>query len=311
MSFDNLDALFLSHEVSAKPINSNEFRVFFFGDSSVWGFLLPKEETVTSVINSQNLTTTDGRRVRAFNLGYPTISLTKDLLLLEKSLDYEPDLIVWFVTLEAFPNEKQIFTPLVQENPSYVRELIKAFQLSLDPQSDGFTSNSWIDRTIFGQRRELADLLRLQLYGVPWAATGVDQDIPETYSPLQVNYEEDDTYYDFFPPTLEPNGLSWDVLSAGIQIAGDVPVLIVNEPIYISTGENSDLRYNFFYPRWAYDDYRANLQAFTDENGWNYLDLWDTIAPGDFTNTAIHVNEHGSDAIADLVAPIILAIADR
>ena len=39
------------------------------------------------------------------------------------------------------------------------------------------------DRTLIGARRPLADLLRLQLYGVLWAATGIDQDIPAKLHP--------------------------------------------------------------------------------------------------------------------------------
>ncbi len=42
-------------------------------------------------------------------------------------------------------------------------------------------------------------------------------------------------------------------------MAGDVPVLIINEPMFISDGQNSDLRYNSFYPRWAYDQFHRLL----------------------------------------------------
>ena len=31
------------------------------------------------------------------------------------------------------------------------------------------------------------------------------------------------------------------------------------EPMLISAGKNSDIRYNFFYPRWAYDEYRRQM----------------------------------------------------
>ena len=42
----------------------------------------------------------DGRLLRAYNLGYPVMSLTKDLLLLELAHSYTPNLVVWCVTLE-------------------------------------------------------------------------------------------------------------------------------------------------------------------------------------------------------------------
>ncbi len=55
--------------------------------------------------------------MRAYNLGYPVMSLTKDLLILDYAQRYQPDLIIWAVTLESFPYDKQLFPPLLQNNP--------------------------------------------------------------------------------------------------------------------------------------------------------------------------------------------------
>lgn len=298
LSTNNLDALFAAHEVSAKP-DDEEFRVFFFGDSSVWGFLLPKEETLTAHINQANLHTSDGRTVRAYNLGYPTISLTKDLLLISEAMQYEPDLIVWSTTLEAFPAEKQIFTPMVAENPEEVSALSQQYDLRLP--TENLSTPTLFDQSIIGSRREVADLLRLQLYGVLWSATGIDQDIPDSYTPLQTDYEKDHSYYDFSAPSLDRSQLALEVLQAGIALASDVPVLVVNEPVYISSGENSDIRYNFFYPVWAYDDYRSIMQEMANTENWYYIDLWDKIPPEAFTNTAIHIDAAGSQQLAELI----------
>lgn len=310
VSTNNLDTLFASHEVSAR-FPEDEYRVFIFGDSSVWGFLLEKEETLAARINAANLQTPDGRPVRAYNLGYPTISLTKDLLLMEQAMQYQPDLIVWAVTLEAFPVEKQIFTPLVEQNGDLVQPLVETYDLEVNLTGEDSPTGAFFDRTIIGQRRPLADLLRLQLYGVMWAATGIDQDIPESYTPLQFNYEADESYYDFSPPHLDRERLALDVFQAGMQAAGNVPVLIINEPIYISQGENSDLRYNFYYPVWAYDDYRAILQNMPLPENRVLLDLWDQIPPERFTNTAIHLDPEGSQLMADLVIEKLLEIIDK
>ena len=310
VSTNNLDALFGSHEVSAH-FPEDEYRVFFFGDSSVWGFLLEKEDTLTARINSANLSTPEGRPIRAYNLGYPTISLTKDLLLMEQAMQYQPDLIVWAVTLEAFPDEKQVFTPLTTQNSNLVKPLVERYDLEINLSEENLPAETFFGQTILGQRRPLADLLRLQLYGVMWAATGIDQDIPESYTPLQTDYEEDESYYDFSPPQLDRERLALDVLLAGMEIAGEIPVLIVNEPIYISQGENSDLRYNFYYPIWAYDDYRATLQDLPLPENGHYLDLWDQVSPERFTNTAIHLDAEGSQQMADLVIEKIQEIIGK
>ena len=310
LSLNNLDAMFASHEVSGGSKPEGEYRVLVFGDSSVWGFFLTNEETYTANLNKAQLVTQDGRHVRAYNLGFPTISLTKDLMLIDYAMQYQPDMVLWLVTLESFPHSKQIFTPLVQHNHDRVENLINTYNLNLDPNDEGFIRSSFWERTIIGQRRPLADLLRLQLYGVMWAATGIDQDIPDIYTPRQEDYETDDSFYEFKPPMLNINGLAFDVLSAGVSRAKDVPFLIINEPIFISQGQNSDIRYNFFYPRWAYDSYRQLMAERSELNGWNYLDMWDLFPGTEFTNTAIHLTPEASAQLASEIGKAILNLAN-
>jgi hypothetical protein len=86
--------------------------VLLIGDSSTWGFLLPPGQTLAAHLNAAGLRHPDGRKVRVYNLGYPVMSLAKDLLILSRAANrYEPDLIVWPLTLESFPYDKQLFPP--------------------------------------------------------------------------------------------------------------------------------------------------------------------------------------------------------
>jgi hypothetical protein len=103
--------------------------------------------------------------VVAYNLGYPIMALSKDVLILEEALNYQPDLIVWPVTLESFPRLKQLFPSIVQNNAPRVRSLIDRYQLDLDPNDPRFVDPDFLGRTIVGQRRNLADWLRLQALG--------------------------------------------------------------------------------------------------------------------------------------------------
>jgi hypothetical protein len=305
LSLFQLDAMFASHEV-ARLKAPDEYRVLLVGDSSVWGFLLENKDTLASQLNAARLETPDGRRVQAYNLGYPILSLTKDLLLLSRVERYQPDLIVWLVTLESFPADKQLFPPLVQHNPEPVRALIARHGLRLDPNDPSFVDPSPWQRTLVGRRRALADLLRLQLYGFLWAATGIDQEIPETYTPRQEDLPPDLAFHDLRPPHLAAGDLAFDVLAAGFAEAGATPCLLVNEPMFVSQGENSDLRYNFFYPRWAYDDYRQLLAAEAAARGWAYLDLWQAVANTEYTDSAIHLTPAGSARLAEQVGMAVL-----
>jgi hypothetical protein len=305
LSLFNLEAMFASHEV-ARPKPPDEYRVLLVGDSSVWGFLLAPEDTLAAQINLLGLAAPDGRPVRAYNLGYPILSLTKDLLLLARLQPYQPDLIVWLVTLESFPPDKQLFPPLVQHNPAPVRALIAEHGLSLDPNALEFVDLAPWDRTLVGRRRALADLLRLQLFGPLWAATGIDQDLPATFTPRSEDLAPDLNFHGLQPPRLDAAELALDVLRAGFTEADATPMLLVNEPMFVSSGANSDLRYNFFYPRWAYDDYRQLLAAEAAAEGWAYADLWDAVDNDQYTDSPIHLTPRGSAQFAARLGAVIV-----
>jgi hypothetical protein len=305
----NVDAMFASHELNAGPKPAGEFRVLLIGDSSTWGWLLKPADTLAAQINHAALRTQDGRQVRAYNLGYPIMSLAKDLLIIDQAMSYQPDLVIWLVTLESFPADKQLFHPLLQHNPAAERSLIARYGLKLDPNDPQFvTPNLW-DRTLVGSRRDLADLLRLQLYGVLWAATGVDQDYPAQYEPAAIDLEADNTFHGLQPPTLQTSDLAFDELQAGVQRIGKTPLLIVNEPILISNGKNSDVRYDFFYPRWAYDQYRTLMADQAQAGGWNYVDLWDLLPMQEFTNSAVHYTPTGAQTLAAQLLPRITQLS--
>jgi len=108
------------------------------------------------------------------------------------------------------------------------------------------------------------------------------------------------------PPTLDESKLAFGVLEAGMRIAEGTPVILINEPMLISNGENSDLRYNFLYPRWAYDQWREIMMASAQAGGWNYLDLWNIIPAEEFTNSAIHLTPAGESILAGQVEQTIL-----
>lgn len=309
LSLNNLPAMLGSHAIS-RPKAADEFRVLLLGDSAVWGWLLDNEETLAGQINAAGLRTADGRRVVAYNLGYPILSLSKDLLLLDAAMPYEPDLIVWLITLDSLYRPKQLASPLLQNNPAHLRQLITNYQLPINLSDTRLIEPGFFGRTLVGQRRALADLLRLQLYGFAWAATGVDQVFPAEFTPRQSDFEADVSWQEFDQPTtLTEQALALDVLAAGIQIAGDTPLLIVNEPIFVSDGRHSHLRYNAFYPRWAYDSYRQWLAEQTAAHDWPYLDLWDVVPPTEFTDTPVHLTAAGVKQLAERVGAAIIPLA--
>ena len=299
LSLYNLEAMFASHEVS-RPKAADEFRVVVLGDSSIWGTLLRSEETLAGRLNARGMTVC-GRNARFYNLGYPTFSLAKDVLILDRVLEEKPDLVIWSTTLEAFPVDKLTASPLAQNNRARLQPLLGEAS-STDDQPVSFLAN-----TLFGRRRELADWARLQLYGIPWAATGIDQDYPSRYPAADNDLEADTSFHGLKPGDDLHAALAWNVLEKGLHLAeqAGVPLILVNEPVMISNGENSDIRYNFYYPRWAYDAYREELNRRADAGGWIFVDAWDVIDRQEFTNSAIHFSPAGVGTLAEVVSDVV------
>ncbi|MEP7289828.1 MAG: hypothetical protein ABI947_29105 [Chloroflexota bacterium] len=308
----NLDAMFASHEIAGTPKAADEYRVLVIGDSSVWGVLLDTDQTLSAYLTAAQQHLTNGKRIRAYNIGYPIQSLTKDVMLLQYAMSYQPDLIVWMVTLESFAPPQQLASLLVGENPDVVRNLMNTYQIkSIGLTDPKFHTESFVDHTIIGQRRPLADLLRLQLYGPAWGITQIDQRYPRFYEPRRENFDTDVTWQGLQPQPLTTTILTFDVFEAGLKIAGQTPIIVINEPIFISHGVNSDLRYDFFYPRWAYDAYRPLLTDWTRAHNLTYVDLWDIVLSDQFTDSAVHLTPAGSKQLAARVLDTIVQTANK
>lgn len=309
LGLNSLEAMFSSHKVS-QPKQQDEYRVIVVGDSSVWGILLNNNDTLTGNLNKAKIKIGDKTLV-PYNIGHPVMSITKDLMLLEYALQYQPDLIVWPVTLEAMPYPKQLEAPLAQNNPEHIRSLINRFGLKLDAHDSRFVDLDFWGRTIVGQRRALADWWRLQLYGIDWATTDIDQ-VNGPYTPRSNDLEADVTWHGFTEDkSFQASDIALEVLKAGQKLAGQTPMIIINEPIFVANGKNSDVRYNFWYPKWAYDHYRELMSQMAQTDHWNYVDVWDSIAPEEFTDSPVHLTANGSQQLSMLVSKIITELLGK
>jgi hypothetical protein len=228
------------------------------------------------------------------------LSILKDLFFINRALDFDPDLILWFITLESLNRGEQVSTPLVANNAKELNEVIKKYGLEFEPVS----RNIW-DRFLFRQRRNYADLLRLQIYGVMWAATGIDQELPETYSPAQRDFELDDSYKNLTNSDISEDDLALSVIMSTIDKISTTDFILINEPILISKGKNSHVRYNYYYPRWAYDQFREIINSFVKTNNIKYYDFWNLVPENNFTNSAIHLDITGEQMLAQNIYKVL------
>ncbi|MBI9049109.1 MAG: hypothetical protein JEZ00_06810 [Anaerolineaceae bacterium] len=307
LTINNVDAMFASHEINANKNNESEYRVLVVGDSSVWGTLLRPEETLSAELNALELKSCDGRQIHFYNMGYPTLSWMKDLVILKEAQRYQPDMILWMVTLESAASSNQLASPILMNNSQKVDEVLSQMQLNayhLENENSNLLENDMLTK-----RRDLADLVRLQMYGVMWSASGIDQYYPDRFELARRDFSADETDFLDYDNPLHVDDLALDVLEAGRKLYADIPILIVNEPIMISSGENSELRYNHYYPRWAYDQYREMMTTAAELYDWQYFDLWNLVNEYEFTNTAIHTTPNGTQLTAEKISEVINDIA--
>ncbi len=306
--FEDLDALFAAHVISAAPKPADDYRVILLGDSSVWGLGNEADETITEQLNKLGLTSCDGRNIRFYNLGYPGPFLLKDVLLLKHALPYQPDMALWFLTLYSFTPTELEKDAFISPHVSEIQQLVDKYQLK--DYTRGFDRERFWNRSILGQRVRLKRYIELQLFALPWQATGVD------YQQEEIKYWKTDIpaneiYLNRYNSADEWNkvrrSFADDVIDASHQMADGTSLVFVNEPIFTADPEQYPLRYNSFYPRWTYDRYREYLSSKMSENDYAYVDLWNAIPDEEFSDDPFHLTPKGEGLFAEKLAPYILS----
>ena len=299
LDMDNLDTMFVSHVVS-EPKAPNEYRVLVLGDSAVWGINLTPVQTLPGQMDALGLKC-GNKNVYVYNLSFPVSSATKDLMILDKSMSYHPDEIIWLLTWYTLIPKSRTDHPLIGYNPDEYYNLAHRFH---------FLPNNYISPSLFTQityqNRTLFRVLRYQLYSLITIATGLDQ-IPGPPDELPTQLSSDPTFEHMKPPKLYAWDVSLDQVKDFYQIAGNIRVILVNEPMKVLTDvPNSDVYYNVYYPRWVYDQYRQYMNNTAVKNHWDYLDLWNVFPPSYYTDTPLHLNPQGEAELAKMIAPYIV-----
>src|SRR5512142_1862592 len=135
----NLDAMFAAHVVS-NPKPPDEFRVLVLGDSAAWGLQLQPAETWPAQLDALKLKC-GGKNVRVYNLSFPRSSATKDLMILDKALQYQPDLIIWSITWYTLMPKTRVDHWLVTQNPEQFYKLGHRF----DFLPRDYSAPTWVE----------------------------------------------------------------------------------------------------------------------------------------------------------------------
>jgi hypothetical protein len=330
----DLDLHLPTHWVNT-PKLANEFRVFFIGDSSTYGVLLREQEITAELIRTKQLQVCNDKQVVVYNLASTGQSTLMDLLMIDSTLKYEPDMIVWFFTMNTFADEeatlpreflpinlpyeqltlnRQFVPDFILHNPDKTANVIETYDIKLEIPAELFGDRTILGHTFLMRRHYVADWYNLQLEGIRFSAVG-DADIRKKVIRNKTNLAEFFTlpenaeYKGLTPPVTNEILIYTDILKTTLEKVDAPSFLLVNEPILISAQKNSDIHYNDAYPRWAYDQYREYMSSLASENQWNYLDLWNLVPASEFTNSSFHRSPEGERLVAEKVTPAILDLA--
>ena len=306
-----LNVLLDAHEI-AQPKAPDEYRVVFLGDSSTFclycraGEAIPKDLTDLGV-------TIDGKHVRGYNLAYPGPDWLKDVLILKHALQYQPDAIVWLVTAKGSSDQPTPAEPdahlITRLNAAELPDLQRRYSFHVWEMAQFANADAWYQSSLLAQGGRIRDWLILMARTLHQAVINPGRDLtreyllpgpPVTQQPIKFPAEITSELPGY--GTL-PNS-RWDLLLTGQRMAQEagVPLLLVNEPIYIASGPHSDVNYNSDYERAVYDRFRSAMNMFTQDHQLSYLDLWNHLPPGEFSNTALHYNLQGNTHIAQEIA---------
>lgn len=307
VTVDNVDAMFAAHEISADK-ESDEIRVALIGDSSIYGEGLLSSDTLSGQWNQLNPQCAD-KQIMIYNLGYPHPSIIKDLVFIDEVRERQPDVIIWFVTLNTVMNQYRL-NPFLTGNRERALQIMETYDIPFGPRKALSEQTTPIYQdTIYGQRSFLARWLKLQTLGLLWYVAGDDFHLEHgSMESISADVKKDPNYRDLPPDSDLKESLLLGALTAGHNVAGEIPVLLVNEPIFVATGMHSDVRYNDLYPRWAYDQYRGLLAEHAQTNSINYLDMWNAIPPEFFTDTPLHLSADGERLFAEQLNPKLLSL---
>jgi len=310
-----LEPLLRQHEIcwyaAAHP---DELRIFVYGNSAVFGFPLPVEETLGPLLNRQFPEADIPAHL--FNLGFVAAYQIKDALIIHESLKYQPDVIVYALTLSEFnhvrPEMAKLRTP--QPGAEVMRQFIGSNARELaafaEERPAGLAAALEAYRSLPGSSahachflpgdhlRQLGALVRTAVH---LHARSIRTRLFPNHPAPQLQTRGRQSRYDCAHTKSEYAQLyrrwtDWNVLTYLRQIHQTlgIPIVVVNWPV---AHEPIDDCYNVRYPSAALQQFNNWMERETRTRGMYYVNL-QTLLPADDFLDSLHVSARGHRKIA-------------
>jgi hypothetical protein len=293
-----IESLLAAHALAYTPKAADEYRVIVLGSSGIMGWGLEDAETFVGQLNARAVWI-NNKRLVAYNLAYPYPHAARDAIILDAAMQYKPDLVIWIITAASLNNstkatdENAVFYVI---NRDRLERLTSNFGLLAWFDARWPAKPAWQNWIALREQDMLPVWLKTLLY--PFFEPDVrktDRRIGDDPIPAKARIA---TGHEGFTPM--PND-TWQFLLLGQDIVNraGAKLLLVNEPMVIGSGENSNVNYNLSYERALYDSYRDILRDFTAQHNFLYADLWDLIGSQYFTDTPLHADRQGYSILVD------------
>ncbi len=309
-----LELLLRQHEVCwRRPEREDEARVFLLGSSSVFGFPLPSDQTFAAAINRDS-DPRDGT-VHIYNLAMNFPYQLRDAMILDQALAYQPDLILYPMTLAEFDHTAPVQWPallrffksnhdtgleLLKLRPPGLLEPLERYRKSFERHEAG--------RERWSRLREIGVFVRVMAgqhaYRYATFLTGHSRPLPSApaaaaYDCAEVKLMETRQYWSW---------KRWNVLAylEWMRERTGVEVAVVHWPI---SHDPRDDCYNARFTDRLVSEFESWLHKEAASRDLPLLDLRESVPSRSFFDT-IHLNEEGHRQIAPLLHSFALSVLE-
>ena len=305
-----LQLLLRQHELCWRtPSTPHEQRVVLLGDSAAYGHPLPVEDTFGALLNDHFAQ--HDLPARLFNLAFINPYQLRDAVTLHAALAYDPDVIVYPVTLSGFIHQAPVVFPTLTE--FFASNPYDLIALATDASSDlAEPAAAWNAKMPSTGAAYLRQSLRQAGAFVRAAARSQAAAIvallhssrpqhrprpPERqtrYDCADTEWHNDNQFRDFS---------EWNILAYLDQLrrTSGIEVLVVNWPV---AHEPVETCYNVRYTDAALSKFVEWVRDETAARNMPYLDLHDLL-PADLFRDSMHLTPEGHRRIAGEVARVL------